>query len=46
VDIRDWTTGTPGDFRFANPTNAKKIDPKADLGDVDELPRWMKGTNE
>ena len=39
--LRDWKTGnnaSANDFRFRNPTNAKKIDLK-DLPDMDDLPR-------
>jgi hypothetical protein len=41
VQVRDWKSGSEvaaDDFSFANPTNAKKVDPK-DLGDNDELPK-------
>ncbi|MBL8907069.1 MAG: DUF2092 domain-containing protein [Rhizobiales bacterium] len=43
VQISDWKTGAdvaPDDFKFANATNAKKIEPK-DLSDFDELPSHM-----
>jgi hypothetical protein len=40
VDLRDWKTGSEvasDDFKFSNPTNARKLDLK-DL-DTDELPK-------